>query len=226
MKSKIKNVRYIAFVVIILLFSSCRTALKNTLPPLNLSQEKGTEYFEFIGYKNLNNAKLPLLEEYGNHIDGLDLALDRSWSYQGDFSSNSLAGYNSSKRYLAYFDIVNAEYGYNDRYGENVDMFVAGIVLTCCCILPVGIPMMCAWVGNKCELALKYEYVLQVYDTTTKEFVYGKPRSVNLSHVLKGKYLHSKTNRSVFDEYMKESLWNEMDRSVRVAERSVKMLNQ
>lgn len=174
----------------------------------------GTEQMEFIGFKNVNKNNV-FIKTYGQELERSHLAINKQDYYMGVYSLQELATYKSSKRYLAFIDVVTQQYLYNDAVADKPNLALGGWLiagLTCFTLFPVYVPMICCSSKNECEMTLAGEYVLYLYDTTTNEIALTVPMSINVSERYKGQYSNNATNiRSIQDRYrtMLFNLWNE-----------------
>jgi len=205
--------RLIYLFITLFLLTSCGTALRITssdVPtirnnPVNTSKTVGL--MEFIGFKNSYTAQgatffqeFPYFKAFGQLLEASNIAINRCDFYTGVYSFQEFAMYKSSQRYISYVDVISHQDVYNDNYAYRPGMFVAGYLLTCFAILPVGIPLMICANPNKSKLQLKGEYKLYVYDTKKQEIVYAYPFTIDESKTFKGKYLNSKTDYNLTKE--------------------------
>ena len=200
------RLKFIYFFVSILILTSCGSALKissSDIPPLKSnSMNKAKEgMVEFIGFKNSYTAQggtffkdYLYFNAFGQLLEASNIAVNRSDFYTGVYSFQEFAMYKSSQRYISYVDVISHQDLYNDGYANRPNMYVAGYVLSCFAILPIGIPLMIYANPNKSMLQVKGEYKLYVYDTKRQEIIYGHPFSIDDSKTFKGKYLNSKTD--------------------------------
>ena len=71
-------------------------------------------------------------------------------------------------RYITFVDVIRHTYSHSDAVHDNPDMefagwFIAG--LTVFTLIPVYVPLLCCADKNDCQITLKGEYNLIVYDT-------------------------------------------------------------
>jgi len=180
-----------------------KTIQQNSIP-------YGKEMIDFIGFKNSRNIKTldNLLKGFGATLSNTHIAVDRSDFYMGIFSLDELQLYKSTKRYVSFVEVNEFLYEYNDRYSYNVDMEVAGIILTAFCLIPIGVPLLIAADPNKTQMQLKGEMKFYLYDTQKKEIAMVTPLSFNYVDYYKGKYFHRKTDHASIDNYYRIFLSN------------------
>lgn len=201
MKSKL-----IYLFIVSILLTSCGTALRITssdVPTLrnNPVNTAKTGLIEFIGFKNSYTAEgatffkdYSYFNAFGQLLEASNIAVNRSDFYTGVYSFQEFAMYKSTQRYISYVDVISHQDLYNDSYAYRPGMWATGYVLTCFCILPVGIPLMIFANPNKSMLQIKGEYKLYIYDTKKQEIIYAHPFAIDESQTFKGKYLNSKTD--------------------------------
>ena len=175
-----KRLFYLAVAAI--LFSSCHTALHVTSVQRNY-QTMASPNMEFIGLKNMNKNN-PMFKDFGGDLERANIALNKQNFYMGMFSLQELETYKSTKRYITFVDVVRHTYSHSDAVHDNPDMefagwFIAGF--TVFTLFPVYVPLLCAADKNDCQIALKGEYVLYVYDTVKKEVVFTSPFEITTS---------------------------------------------
>ncbi len=174
----------------------------------------GTEQMEFIGFKNVNKNNV-FIKTYGQELERSHLAINKQDYYMGIYSLQELASYKSSKRYVAFIDVIKHQYAYNDAIADKPDLALGGWIIagfTCFTLFPVYVPMICCSHKNECQMTLNGEYVLYLYDTTTNEVALTVPMNINVGERYKGQYLNDATNKiAVQDRYrtMLFNLWNE-----------------
>lgn len=216
MKSKIT---YLCAVLIF--FTSCSTALKITssdIVPLKtnpVNAYKTDGLIEFIGFKNSFTTQgatffknYSYFNAFGQLLEASNIAINRCDFYTGVYSFQEFAMYKSSQRYISYVDVISHEDLYNDNYAVRSGMYITGTVLTCIGIIPIGIPLMVCANPNKSMLQIKGEYKLYVYDTKKQEFVYAHPFVLEESKTFKGKYLNSKTDYNLTNQWSRNIVSN------------------
>ena len=202
-----KRLLYLAITAI--LFSSCHTALHVANVQRN-SPTMTSPNMEFIGLKNMNKNN-PMFKEFGADLERTNIAINKQNFYMGMFTLQELETYKSSMRYITFVDIVRHTYNHSDAIHDNPDMEVAGWFIagfTAFTLIPVYVPLICAADKNDCQVVLKGEYVLYVYDTQKKEVVFTSPFEINESDIYKGQYSHKKTDQKAVNERYKNILYN------------------
>ena len=202
-----KRILYLAIAAI--LFSSCHTALHVTSVQRN-SPTKASPNMEFIGLKNMNKNNL-MFKELGSDLERANMAINKQNFYMGMFSLQELETYKSSKRYITFVDVARHTYSHSDAVHDNPDMELAGWMiggLTAFTLIPVYVPLLCAADKNDCQITLKGEYVLYVYDTKKKEVVFTSPFEINENDIYTGQYSHKKTDQKAVNERYKNILYN------------------
>ena len=181
-----KRLFYLAVVAI--LFSSCHTALQVASVQRN-STTMASPNMEFIGLKNMNKNN-PMFKEFGSDLERANIALNKQ-----NF----------------YVDIVRHTYSHSDAVHDNPDMELAGWMIggiTVFTLIPVYVPLICAADKNDCQITLKGEYVLYVYDTKKKEVVFTSPFEINENDIYTGQYSHKNTDQKAVNERYKNILYN------------------
>lgn len=202
-----KHLLYLAIATILL--SSCHTALyvsnvsRNTL---NMDAPN----MEFIGLKNMNKNNL-MFKDLGADLERANIAVNKQTFYMGMFSLQELETYKSTKRYITFVDVVRHAYSHSDAVHDNPDMELAGWMiggLTAFTLVPVYVPLLCAADKNDCQITLKGEYILYVYDTVKKEVVFTSPFEISENDIYTGQYSHKKTDQKAVNERYKNILYN------------------
>lgn len=204
-----KRIIYLALTAVVL--CSCHTALHVT-EVSRKSFQKESPTMEFIGFKNLNRNS-PMFKDFGGDLERNGIALNKQNFYMGVYSLQELETYKSSKRYVTFVDVVRHTYSHSDAVHDNSDMefagwFIAGF--TCFTLFPVYVPLLCCADKNDCEIALKGEYILYVYDTEKKEIIFTSPFEINEKDIYKGQYSHKNTDQKTVNEQYKNILYNTM----------------
>lgn len=202
-----KRLFYLAVAAI--LFSSCHTALTVSQVSRQSFQQPSPN-MEFIGLKNMNKNN-PMFKEFGSDLERANIALNKQNFYMGMFSLQELETYKSTKRYITFVDVVRHTYSHSDAVHDNPDMefagwFIAGFTIFT--LFPVYVPLLCAADKNDCQVVLKGEYVLYVYDTKKKEVVFTSPFEINESDIYTGQYSHKNTDQKAVNERYKNILYN------------------
>ena len=120
---------------------------------------------------------------------------------------------NVQKYVLKLVYVVRHTYSHSDAVHDNPDMEFAGWFIggfTCFTLFPVYVPLLCCADKNDCEIALKGEYILYVYDTEKKEIIFTSPFEINEKDIYKGQYSHKNTDQKTVNEQYKNILYNTM----------------
>ena len=204
-----KHAFYLICLCAAVLFSSCHTALQvPTVQRENPRMSKAN--MEFIGFKNMNKNN-PMFKEFGADLERSEIALNKQNFYMGVYSLQELETYKSSMRYVTFIDVVRHTYSHSDAVHDNPDMEWAGWFIggfTVFTLIPVYVPLICCADKNDCQIALKGEYNLYVYDTQKKKIVFNSPIEINEDDIYKGQYSHKKTDQKAVNERYKNILYN------------------
>lgn len=152
-----------------------------------------------------------MFKEFGADLERNQIALNKQAFYMGVFSLQELESYKSTMRYISFIDVARHSYSHSDAINDNTGMEVAGWVvaaLTGFTLIPVYVPLLCCADKNECQVTLKGEYILYVYDTQKKEVVFNSPVEVNESEIYKGQYSHKDTDQKAVNEHYKNILYN------------------
>jgi len=209
-----KKLYFVFILISTFILTSCHTALQVTPNPLNTTDGYSQEQMEFIGFKNLNKNNL-FAKNYGQELERARIAINKQDYYMGIYSLQELAAYKSTKRYVAFVDVIKQQYSYNDAIDDNPDMamsgwFIAGF--TVFTLFPVYLPLICCADKDACLMTLNGSYVLYLYDTKKKEVALTLPMEINVQEKYKGQYLHKDTDKKAVQERyhnMLFNLWNE-----------------
>lgn len=209
------KLKYILIALVSIALSACKmTALVVPVEDRVEHGNFGTEQMEFIGFKNVNKNNI-FVKTYGQELERSHLAINKQDYYMGIYSFQELASYKSSKRYVAFIDVIKHQYSYNDAIADKPGLAVGGWIvagITCFTLFPVYVPMICCSHKNECQMTLNGDYVLYLYDTKTNEVALSVPMNINISERYEGQYLNDATNKTaVQDRYrtMLFNLWNE-----------------
>ncbi len=205
-----KHILVLFFLCALSLLPSCKTALHVAEVNLNTYGAYGTANMEFIGFKNLNRNNI-FSKDYGKTLEQQQIAFNRQNYYMGVYSLQELASYKSSKRYVAFVDVISQKYIYNDAIADNYGLEVGGWIIagiTCFALFPVYVPMICAADKNECLITLRGEYILYVYDTEKKEIALTIPMEIEQQDHYEGQYLHKETDKLVVQERYRNMLYN------------------
>lgn len=196
----------------LLLLSSCHTALVGVTAVEPNRSQYGEENMEFIGFKNARKGDY-LLKDFGAELERRHIATNHQKFYMGIYSLQELETYKSTMRYITFVDVVKQSFVKNDAYADSEGLYVGGWVvagITCFTLFPVYAPMMAAADKNQCEITLKGEYNLYVYDTVEKKVVMTTPLTVDFRDVYKGEFSHKKTDVDAVNERYRNLLYNEL----------------
>ena len=192
-----------------LLFCSCHTALQVAQVQRNTpNMEKAN--MEFIGFKNINKHNI-MFKDFATDLERSQIALNKQNFYMGVYSLQELETYKSSLRYITFIDVVRHAYSHNDAVHDKPGLELAGWFiggLTVFTLVPVYVPMLCAGNQNECQIKLKGEYNLYIYDTEKKEIVYNSQIELNEDDIYQGQYSHKKTDKKAINERYKNILYN------------------
>lgn len=208
-----KILYFVFFVATFYLLPSCKTytALAvDTVEPYSIKQSEPK--MDFIGFKNMSRYN-ELLVNFGEDLQKLQIAEDRTNFYLGRFDLQELASYSGNHRYVSFVDVVRQSYTHSDIVDDNQDMKLAGWLigsLTCFTLVPVYVPLLCCYKGNTTEVVINAEYNLYVYDTQTKELVKSEKVSINQKELLNGRYSHKNTNQKAVNSHYKTLLRNKL----------------
>lgn len=214
--STMKN-KLLPLLLLVVLFSSCRTALQFSSNVQRRPFEFGKEPMEFLGFKNSYTTdsefldKKPFFATFGNKIESYNIAVNRSDFYTGVYSFAEMERYHATKRYVSFIEVLKHKDVYNDRAGEKKGLMIAGAVIagvTVFTLFPVYLPMLLCAEGNQCLLSLHGEYKLYVYDTQEKEIVYANLFRIDDEVLCKGAYTHRKTDHEAVREYTETIFFN------------------
>ena len=194
--------------------TSCHTALKVAEVRLETHDKFGDEKMEFIGFRNLNRNNV-FVKNYGVSLERQHLAINKQEYYMGIYSMQELAAYKSTKRYVAFIDVINHAYVYNDAISDKPGLAIGGWVVagfTCFTLFPVYLPMILCADKNECLITLKGEYILYLYDTEKKEVALTIPMQINEQERYNGQYVHTETDKLAVQERYRNmlyTLWTE-----------------
>ena len=201
--------RFLYLTLLALLFSSCHTAISVAKVERQMP-EKSAPNMEFIGLKNMhkNNS---MFKDLGPDLERANIALNKQNFYMGLFSLQELETYKSSMRYITFVDVVRHSYNHSDAIHDRPDLqyagwFIAGV--TVFTLFPVYVPLLCAADKNECQITLKGEYILYVYDTKKKKIVFNSPIEISESDLYTGQYSHKETDQKAVNEHYKNILYN------------------
>ncbi len=153
-----------------------------------------------------------MFKEFGADLERTNIAVNKQNYYMGAFSLTELDSYKASMRYITFIDIVRHAYSHNDAINDNIDMYNAGVIiasLSLGTLIPVYVPLLCAWDKNDCEMMLKGEYNLVIYDTQEKKIILSSPFEINYKKLFKGQYSYKKTDTKQVDAQFKSMLYDE-----------------
>lgn len=204
-----KRIIYILCLLIALVLTSCHTALQVTYVQRN-TPHMTVPNMEFIGFKNMNKNN-NMFKEFGADLERSTIALNKQNFYMGVYSLQELETYKSSMRYITFIDVIRHTYSHSDAVHDDPDMEMAGWLiggLTCFTLIPVYVPLLCCADKNDCQITLKGEYNLIVYDTQKKEIVFNSPIEINENDIYKGQYSHKDTDQKAVNERYKNILYN------------------
>ena len=191
------------------LLASCHTPLTvATVERISPQVEKPN--MEFIGFKNMNRNNT-LLRDFGSDLESTNIALNKQNFYLGTFSFSDIEDYPSTMRYVTFVDVVRHLYSHDDAVNDNYDMWLAGISIATISfgtLFPVYVPLVCAWDKNDCEINLKGQYNIVVYDKQEHKVVATTPFEVDIKDDYKGQYGHKKTDTRAVDSQYKNRLLN------------------
>lgn len=202
--------KYFSLLCVVCFFASCHTALQVPLVERNTPLVE-TPNMEFVGFKNMNRNNM-MFKEFGADLERTNIALNKQNYYMGAYSLTELENYKASMRYISFIDVVRHAYSHNDAINDNIDMYNAGIIIvsiTVGTLFPVYVPLLCAWDKNDCEMMLKGEYNLIIYDTQDKKIILSSPFEVQYQELFKGQYGYKKTDTKQIDAQFKNMLYNE-----------------
>lgn len=204
-----KRISYLICLCVAVLFCSCHTALQVTQVQRNMPIMQKAN-MEFIGFKNMNRNN-PMFKEFGADLERSNIVLNKQNFYMGIYSLQELETYKSSMRYITFIDVVRHTYSHSDAVHDNPDMeyagwFIAGF--TVFTLFPVYVPLLCCADKNDCQITMKGEYILYVYDTQKKEVVFSSPIEISEDDIYKGQYSHKNTNQKEVNERYKNILYN------------------
>lgn len=209
-----KKINFLLVALSFITLTSCHTALQVAQNPLKTVSGYTEEKMEFIGFKNLNKNNL-FAKNYGQELERARIATNKQDYYMGIYSLQELAAYKSTKRYVAFVDVVKQQYSYNDAIEDKDGLAIGGWFIagfTCFTLFPVYLPMICCADKDVCQITLNGSYVLYVYDTENKEVALTLPMEINVQERYKGQYLHKETNKQAVQERYRNmlfNLWNE-----------------
>ncbi|MBQ4508488.1 MAG: hypothetical protein II970_06305 [Paludibacteraceae bacterium] len=210
---KQKKMFVIAVIVLLcsIMFSSCKTtALTVSETKLEEIDDFGNETMEFIGFKNMNKNNL-FSKNYGQALERVHLAINKQDYYMDIYSLQELSVYRSTKRYVAFVDVIKHQYSYNDHIDYNEGLALGGWIVagfTLFTLFPVYVPMICCANKNTCMVTLNGSYVLYVYDTEKKEVALTIPMEINVQDRYEGQFLHKDTDKMAVLEHYKNQLYN------------------
>ncbi|MCQ2312664.1 MAG: hypothetical protein MJZ84_04355 [Paludibacteraceae bacterium] len=193
-----------------LCISSCKTPL--TVPivernTISISQPN----VEYIGTRNLTKSNM-FFKNLGSDLEIWQLAFDKQATYFSNIDLDELASYKSQHRYISFIDVQKHIYRCFDAVEDNEGLEVGGWIvagLTVFTLVPVYVPMLCVADKNVCEITLKGEYNIIVYDTQKKEVAFTVPIAIDIVDRYKGQYNHKSTNKPEVDKYYQIILQNE-----------------
>lgn len=208
--------KFLKLIVIVatIILTSCQTALQVAQYPLNTLNYTKNENIEFIGFKNLNRNNI-LAKDYGVELERTGIASNMQNYYMGVFSLQELATYKSSKRYIAFVDVIKHQFSNNDAIEDSSSMHLAGWItaaLSGFSLVPIYVPLICCSDRNKCLMTLRGSYVLYIYDTQTKEIVINLPMEIDVQEKYTGQFFHKSTDKLAVQERYRNmlyNLWNE-----------------
>ena len=201
--------KHIALILLLITLTSCHTALQVSSVPRQIPQKEQAN-MEFIGFKNLNKNNI-MFKDFGAELERCNIAYNRQDFYMGLFSLQELEAYKSSCRYITFVDVRNHIYNHNDAINDNSNLEFGGWVvagITVFTLIPVYVPMLCAADKNQCQMTLKGEYSIYVYDTQEKQLAFTLPFEINESDLYRGEYSHKKTDQRAVNDRYKNILFN------------------
>lgn len=192
-----------------ILLCSCHTALEVTQVQ-RIKPQMTKANMEYIGLKNMNKNNL-MFRDFGADLERSGIALNKESFYMGVYSLQELESYKSTMRYVTFVDVVRHTYSHSDAVHDDTNMELAGWFIggiTCFTLVPVYVPLLCCSNKNDCQIILKGEYNLVVYDTKKKEVVLNSPIEINQVDLYKGQYSHKDTDKDAVNERYKTILYN------------------
>lgn len=192
------------------LFTSCHTMLQVPVVECNTPQVEQPN-MEFVGFKNMSRNNM-MFRDFGPNLERTNIVVNKQNYYMGSFTLTELENYKASMRYISFIDVVRHAYSHNDAINDNIDMYNAGMFIasfTVGTLFPVYVPLLCTWDKNDCEMILKGEYNLIIYDTQEKKIILSSPFEIDYREMFKGQYSHKKTDTKQVDAQFKNMLYNE-----------------
>lgn len=204
-----KHITILIFLCTSMLFCSCHTALQLSQVQRNTHNMENAN-MEFIGFNNINKNNV-MFKEFGADLERNQIAINKQNFYMGAYSLQELKNYKSSMRYITFVDVVRHTYSHSDAVHNNPDMEIAGWFIagfTIFTLFPIYVPLICCADKNDCQIKLKGEYNLYIYDTEKKEIVYNSQIELNEDDIYQGQYSHKKTDKKAINERYKNILYN------------------
>lgn len=196
---------------ITIICTACKTPIVVT--PTEIANHVQTQAkMDFVGFKNINRRNA-LIHNFGTILEQNNIALDKQTVFFNDLNAQGLDDYKSVNRYITFVQVERHIYHQSDDVADNFDMNLSGWLiagLTCFALVPVYVPLLCCSDRNECEISLKCDYRIYVYDKVKHEIVIAEPVKIDVCDHYKGQYGHKETNKRSVDQYYMNILQNQL----------------